>query len=67
MGAEYALWFRVEVVGTVAQVVGKAQDGTLMGDKDIASGTINRDRLTAQVTQGRGIIHLTDGEGINSP
>ena len=38
-----------------------------MGDKDIASGAINRDRLTAQVTQGGGIIHLTDGESINSP
>ena len=67
MGAEYALWFRVEVVGTVAQIIGKAQDGALMGDKDIASGTINSDRLTAQIAQGGGIIHLTDGEGINSP
>ena len=57
----------IEVVGTVAQVVSESQDGTLMGNEDIATGTVNRDTLAAQIMQGCGIVHLTGREGINCP
>lgn len=64
MGGEDALGFGIEVVGAVAQVVGKAEDGALMGDEDVASRAVNGDRFAAQVSQGGGVVHLTDGEGL---
>ena len=62
VGAEDALRLGVEVIGTVAQVVGKAQDSALMGDEDVASWSVHGDALATQVAQGRRVIHLTDGE-----
>ena len=62
VGAEDALGFGIKVVGAVAQVIGEAQDGAIVGDKDVAAGAINGDALAAQVAQGGGIIDLTDGE-----
>ena len=40
MGAEDALGLGVEVVGAVAQVVGEAEDGTLVGNEDVATGGV---------------------------
>ena len=62
MGAEDALGLGINVVGPVAQVVGKTEDGTLVGDENIATWTIDHDALATQVTQGGGIIHLTCGK-----
>ena len=48
MGAEDTQGLGVEVVGPVAQVVGKAEDGALVGDEDIAARVVNGDALAAQ-------------------
>ena len=66
MGGEDALGLGVEVVGAVAQVIGKAQDGSLMGDKDMASRPVNNDRLATQVAQCSRIVHLADRESLIS-
>ena len=63
MGGEDALGLGIEVVGAVTQVVGEAEDSALVGDEDMASRSVNGDRLAAQVSQGGGVVHLADGEG----
>lgn len=49
MGAEDALRFVVEVVGAVAEVVGEAEDGAVVGNEDVATGSVKGDALAAQV------------------
>ena len=65
MGAEDALGLGIEVVGTVAQVVGETEDGTMMSDENVATRAVNRDALATQVTQCGEIIHLANGESID--
>ena len=65
MGAENALGLGIEIVGTVAQVVGETEDGTMMSDENVATRAVNCDALATQVTQCGEIIHLANGEGID--
>ena len=67
VGAEDALRLGVEVVGTIAEVVGEAKDGAVVGNEDVATGGVKGDALTAKVAQGGRVIDLTGGEGIVSP
>ena len=67
MGAEDAQGFGIEVVGTVTQIVGKTEDGALVGNEDVTTGTVEDNALAAQVAQSRLIIHLTHGESVSCP
>jgi len=65
MGAEDALGLGIEIVGTVAQVVGETEDSSLMGDENVATRAVNCDALATQVTQCGEIIHIANGESID--
>ena len=62
VGAEDALGLGIEVVGSVSQVVGEAEDGAIVSDENVAARAIDGDGFAPQITQGGGVVDLTNGK-----